>query len=238
MADDNTQADEQPVAPEAEADVAAVTEEPAKPARRSRAKKAAEPVAEETAPEAEAADEAPAADPEPPADEVPAADEAAVAEEETAPAVEEPAPAAAEAPAAEDAEAKPAPAARAKKTAEPAAEAPKPKRTPRQKPLKKAARPKERKPHVREPRPVPVEGRRKERRGIVVSAAMDKTITIRIDSAKPHPKYHKIVRRSTRLHVHDERNEAGVGDVVRIVETRPLSKLKRWRMVEIVEKAK
>ncbi len=88
------------------------------------------------------------------------------------------------------------------------------------------------------PKPVKVEGRRKERRGIVVSAAMDKTITIRIDSAKPHPKYHKIVRRSTRLHVHDERNEAGVGDVVRIVETRPLSKLKRWRMVEIVEKAK
>ena len=91
---------------------------------------------------------------------------------------------------------------------------------------------------MREPRPLKAEGRRKERRGIVVSAAMDKTITIRIDSAKPHPKYHKIVRRSTRLHVHDERNEAGVGDVVRIVETRPLSKLKRWRMVEIVEKAK
>jgi small subunit ribosomal protein S17 len=131
----------------------------------------------------------------------------------------------------------PARAARAKK-AEPADEAAKPKRTPRAKPLKKEARPKERKPHVREPRPLPVEGRRKERRGIVVSAAMDKTITIRIDSAKPHPKYHKIVRRSTRLHVHDERNEAGVGDVVRIVETRPLSKLKRWRMVEIVEKAK
>jgi small subunit ribosomal protein S17 len=141
------------------------------------------------------------------------------------------------APAAEEPAAKPARAARAKK-AEPADEAAKPKRTPRAKPLKKEARPKERKPHVREPRPLPVEGRRKERRGIVVSAAMDKTITIRIDSAKPHPKYHKIVRRSTRLHVHDERNEAGVGDVVRIVETRPLSKLKRWRMVEIVEKAK
>ncbi len=139
---------------------------------------------------------------------------------------------------ADEPEAKPARAPRAKKAAEPADAAPKPKRTSRPKPLKKDARPKERKPHVREPRPLPVEGRRKERRGIVVSAAMDKTITIRIDSAKPHPKYHKIVRRSTRLHVHDERNEAGVGDVVRIVETRPLSKLKRWRMVEIVEKAK
>jgi len=160
--------------------------------------------------------------------------------EEAAPVAEEAAPVAEEAaPVAEDPEAKPARAPRAKKAAQPAAEAAKPKRTPRAKPLKKEARqPKERKPHVREPRPLPVEGRRKERRGIVVSAAMDKTITIRIDSAKPHPKYHKIVRRSTRLHVHDERNEAGVGDVVRIVETRPLSKLKRWRMVEIVEKAK
>jgi len=79
----------------------------------------------------------------------------------------------------------------------------------------------------------------KGRRGAVIAVPPGKTrITIRIDSAKPHPKYHKIVRRSTRLHAHDERNEAGVGDVVRIVETRPLSKLKRWRMIEIVEKAK
>jgi small subunit ribosomal protein S17 len=91
---------------------------------------------------------------------------------------------------------------------------------------------------VRLPKPEHERGRRNELQGTVVSAAMDKTITIRIDHAKPHPKYHKIVRRSTRLHAHDERNEAGVGDVVRIVETRPLSKLKRWRMVEIVEKAK
>ena len=160
-----------------------------------------------------------------------------MAEEEAAPTADASADAEG-APQAEEPEAKPARAPRAKKAAEPADAAPKPKRTSRPKPLKKDARPKERKPHVREPRPLPVEGRRKERRGIVVSAAMDKTITIRIDSAKPHPKYHKIVRRSTRLHVHDERNEAGVGDVVRIVETRPLSKLKRWRMVEIVEKAK
>jgi small subunit ribosomal protein S17 len=171
---------------------------------------AEEPVAEE--PVAEEAAEPAAADA--PAEEAPA--------EEAAP--EEPA-------------AKPARAARAKKPAEDAEEAPK-KRTPRAKPIKKAERPKERKPHVRVPKPVKAEGNRKERRGIVVSAAMDKTITIRIDSAKPHPKYHKIVRRSTRLHAHDERNEAAIGDVVRIVETRPLSKLKRWRMVEIVEKAK
>ena len=79
---------------------------------------------------------------------------------------------------------------------------------------------------------------RKERRGVVVSSKPDKTITVRVDSAKPHPKYLKIVRRSIRLHVHDERNEANVGDVVRVIETRPLSKLKRWRLTEILERAK
>ncbi len=61
---------------------------------------------------------------------------------------------------------------------------------------------------------------------------------IRVDSAKPHPKYLKIVRRSVRLHAHDEQNEANLGDVVKIVETRPLSKLKRWRLIEILERAK
>ena len=80
--------------------------------------------------------------------------------------------------------------------------------------------------------------RRKERRGVVVSDKMDKTVVVRVDSAKPHPKYQKIVRHSTRLHAHDERNEAHVGDVVRIVETRPLSKTKRWRLVDVVEKAR
>ncbi len=79
---------------------------------------------------------------------------------------------------------------------------------------------------------------RKERRGIVVSSKPDKTITVRVDSAKPHPKYLKIVRRSVKLHVHDERNEANPGDTVRVVETRPLSKLKRWRLTEILERAK
>ena len=74
--------------------------------------------------------------------------------------------------------------------------------------------------------------------GVVVSSKPDKTITVRVDSAKPHPKYLKIVRRSIKLHVHDERNEANVGDTVRVVETRPLSKLKRWRLTEILERAK
>ena len=78
----------------------------------------------------------------------------------------------------------------------------------------------------------------KVRQGIVVSDKADKTITVRIDIARRHPTYEKVVRRSRTLHAHDEQNEAGAGDTVRIVETRPLSKLKRWRLVEIVEKAK
>ncbi len=78
----------------------------------------------------------------------------------------------------------------------------------------------------------------KVRQGIVVSDKADKTITVRIDIARRHPTYEKVVRRSRTLHAHDERNEAGAGDTVRIIETRPLSKLKRWRLVEVVEKAK
>jgi small subunit ribosomal protein S17 len=88
-------------------------------------------------------------------------------------------------------------------------------------------------------RPVPtrVPGR-KERRGVVVSSAMDKTVVVRIDAVKVHSVYGKVVRRSTKLHVHDEHNSAGVGDLVRVVETRPLSATKRWRLLEILEKAK
>ncbi len=78
----------------------------------------------------------------------------------------------------------------------------------------------------------------KVRQGIVVSNKGDKSITVRIDFARRHPTYEKIVRRSRTLHAHDERNEAGEGDVVRVVETRPLSKTKRWRLVEVMEKAK
>jgi small subunit ribosomal protein S17 len=78
----------------------------------------------------------------------------------------------------------------------------------------------------------------KTRQGIVVSDKGDKSITVRIDFARRHPTYEKIVRRSRTLHAHDERNEAGEGDVVRVVETRPLSKTKRWRLVNVVEKAR
>jgi len=96
----------------------------------------------------------------------------------------------------------------------------------------------ERKPITRLPKSEHARGRRQERLGSVVSAAGDKTIVVRVDTAKAHPMYKKVIRRSTRLHAHDERNEAKVGDIVRVVETRPLSKLKRWRLQEIVEAAK
>ena len=79
---------------------------------------------------------------------------------------------------------------------------------------------------------------RKERRGVVVSDAADKTIVVRIDVAQKHERYGKVVRRSSKLHVHDEQNTAGIGDLVRVVETRPLSATKRWRLLEVLEKAK
>jgi small subunit ribosomal protein S17 len=78
----------------------------------------------------------------------------------------------------------------------------------------------------------------KVRQGVVVSDKGEKSITVRIDIARRHPTYEKIVRRSRTLHAHDERNEAGEGDIVRVIETRPLSKTKRWRLVDVVEKAK
>ena len=78
----------------------------------------------------------------------------------------------------------------------------------------------------------------KSRQGTVVSNKADKTITVRIDIVSRHPTYEKIVRRSSKLHAHDERNEANEGDVVRLIETRPLSRTKRWRLAEILEKAK
>jgi small subunit ribosomal protein S17 len=95
-----------------------------------------------------------------------------------------------------------------------------------------------RKPIVRLEKPGQERGRRQERQGTVVSDAMDKTIVVSVDVIKAHPKYKKVVRRSTKFHAHDERNEAKVGDVVRIVETRPLSKQKRWRLAEVLEVAK
>src|SRR5213596_3141804 len=96
----------------------------------------------------------------------------------------------------------------------------------------------ERKPIARTPKPESERGRRQERRGVVVSSAMDKTIVVKVDTIKAHPRYKKVVRRSAKFHAHDEQNSANVGDVVRIVETRPLSKTKHWRLVQIVEAAR
>jgi small subunit ribosomal protein S17 len=151
-------------------------------------------------------------------------DSAAVAAEEAAPA--------AEAPAAE----------------EPAAPVAQPEPKKKRKRLPRAERPKkgrrtrtpstERKPIVRLPKPEAARGRTQERRGVVVSSAMDKTIVVKVDVIKSHPRYKKVVRRSVKFHAHDEQNAANVGDVVRIVETRPLSATKRWRLAEIVEAAK
>ncbi len=210
---------EEPVA-EVVADEPAVVEEPA-------AEVAEEPA---EAPVVEVV----AAEPEVAVEDV--AEAAPVAEVEPEPVVEKPAaeaPVAAEAPAA---------------AAEPAAPAPqsgpkvKKKRLPRgERPTKGRVvrvKPETRKPIVRLEKPEHERGRSQERQGKVISDAMEKTIVVKVDTIKAHRKYKKVVRRSNTFHVHDESNAAKVGDVVRIVETRPLSKTKRWRLAEIVEAAK
>jgi small subunit ribosomal protein S17 len=175
-----------------------------------------EPAGEETSPEAPAAD-APTSEAETPAEE-PAA-------EETSP--EAPAAAAPTAEAEAPAEAEP------KKKRK---RLPRSQRHKHSKPVRE--RPAERKPLTRTPQPESDRGRRQERRGVVVSSAMDKTIVVRVESIKAHQRYKKVVRRSVKFHAHDEQNVANVGDVVRIVETRPISKSKHWRLVEVVEAAR
>ena len=113
---------------------------------------------------------------------------------------------------------------------------PRSQRRQRTKPVREQA--KTRKAIARTPKPEAERGRRQERRGVVVSDKADKTIVVKVDVIKSHQRYKKVVRRSVKFHAHDEQNSAGVGDTVRIVETRPLSKQKRWRLAEIVEKAK
>jgi ribosomal protein uS17 len=231
----------EPVAEEtaapAEAEKTPVAEEPA-----SEPEPVAEPAAEEPAAEEPATEEPVAEEPAPeePAAEEPAAEELAAEE----PASEEPV---AEEPVAEEpaAATKPEPAAEA--PAEAAAPAqptakPKRKRLPRSQ-RHKHSKPKRERPATRSaitrlPKPEHVRGRRQERRGVVVSNAMDKTIVVKVDTVKAHPKYKKVVRRSNRFHAHDEQNTAKVGDLVRIVETRPLSKTKNWRLAEVLEEAK
>ena len=108
----------------------------------------------------------------------------------------------------------------------------------RQRPRPKREPAAKRKPITRTPKPEGERGQRQERRGVVVSDKGDKTIVVKVDVIKSHPRYKKVVRRSVKFHAHDEQNNAGIGDTVRIVETRPLSKTKRWRLAEVVEKAK
>jgi small subunit ribosomal protein S17 len=189
-----------------------------------------EPTAEAETP---AAEEAPVEEPvaDAPADE-PVAEEP-VAEEAAAeePVAEAPA---AEAPAAEpEAPAAPAPQSQPKKKSKRLPRSLRPQKT---RPKREVAT--ERKPISREEKPEHDRGRRQERRGVVVSDAMDKTIVVKVESIRSHPKYKKVIRRSTKFHAHDEQNSAHVGDIVRIVETRPLSKTKNWRLAEIVEAAK
>ena len=83
-----------------------------------------------------------------------------------------------------------------------------------------------------------VRGMRKTRTGVVVSDKMDKTVVVAIEDHVRHPLYGKIVKRTYKLKAHDEENQCGIGDTVRVMETRPLSKDKRWRLVEIIERAK
>ena len=83
-----------------------------------------------------------------------------------------------------------------------------------------------------------VRGRRKERVGYVVSDKMEKTVVVQVSDLTQHPLYKKTIQRRVRFQAHDEENVCGVGDLVRIMETRPISKSKRWRVVEVVEKAK
>ena len=210
MADENVNETDETETPADEAVDETVAEAPAEEQPAVEAEEAPAEADDPVAddPVAEAADEAPAESPEP------------VAQPE----------AAAEAPA-ED--------------ATPAAQSgpkPKRKRLPRSE-RPKRTRPKrvpatERKPIVRLEKPEHDRGRRQERQGIVVSDAMEKTIVVRVDVVKAHPRYKKVVRRSVKFHAHDETSQAKVGDVVRIVETRPLSKTKRWRLAEVVEAAK
>ena len=176
--------------------------------------------------------------------ETPAPEEAPAVEDTPEPEAEAPveeAPAAGKAPAAEEAPAAP---------AEEAAPAfvPGEKRKKRLKHIPRSARRTrtktkreqggERKPIVRLEKPEHDRGRRQERRGVVVSNAMDKTIVVKVESIRSHPKYKKVIRRSTKFHAHDEQNQAHVGDVVRIVETKPLSKTKNWRLAEVLEVAR
>jgi small subunit ribosomal protein S17 len=217
----NEQVEETPEAEETPAVDAEASETPPEPDPETPPEEPGPPVPEPTSPEPT---------PEPVPEPIAEAEETPVAEAEDAPA-EEAAPE--EGPAEETTPEEPAaPAATAKKKRK------RVRRSDRRKRPKTREQATERKPIVRLPKPEHDRGRRQERRGVVVSAAMDKTIVVRVDVVKAHPKYKKVVRRSQRFHAHDEQNQAKAGDIVRIIETRPLSKTKNWRLAEVVEVAR
>jgi small subunit ribosomal protein S17 len=190
---------------------------------------ASEEVSDTEVPETSDAPEEPVSD---------TSDEAAVAEEaadvsdtsDAAPAAADETPAADEAPAADETPAAPVKPSRSQR------HVPRTARRTRTKVVRE--KPATRKAITRTEKPDYERGRRQERRGVVVSDKADKTIIVKVDVIKSHPKYKKVIRSTVKFHAHDEANTAGVGDKVRIVETRPLSKLKHWRLAEIVEKAK
>ncbi len=241
MADDTTDENDETTAdaPEAEAPEPAA-EAPVEPA-------AEEPAAEEPAAEEPAAEE--------PAAEEPAAEEPAAEE----PAAEEPAADADDVPAEPAEQLSPKEVRRRRRSAHTGTV--QPPRTPeerhaervagradkaarrRTRRLAERAKAAERRKGAPAPEPLPpvhapVEGKRRVRQGIVVSDKAAKTITVRIDVARRHRRYEKIVRSSSTVHAHDENNDAHEGDVVRVVESRPLSRSKRWTLVEVVERAR
>ena len=190
------------------------------------------PAAEaETVEEGTPAEPEASVEPEATAEPEPEPEPEATAEPEPEAPAEEPA---AEAPAAEA----PAPAPPAQEPARtrPRKHVPRSARRTRTKPQRE--RPKTRKPIIRLDKPEHERGRRQERRGVVVSDAMDKTIVVKVESVRAHQRYKKVIRRSVKFHAHDEQNQAHVGDLVRIVETKPLSKTKCWRLAEVLEQAK
>jgi small subunit ribosomal protein S17 len=215
MADEeqNEQTNAPEETPETPVEPEASAETPPEPDPEAPPEEPGPPVPEPEAPE-------PTPEPAPPTEPVAEAEEATVAEGGEAPVEEQPAGAAAE------------PKKKRKRV-------PRSERRQRPKPPRgRAGEPGTRAEITKTPHPDRPRGRRQERRGVVVSAAMDKTIVVRVDVVKAHPRYKKVVRRSQRFHAHDEQNQAKAGDIVRIVETRPLSKTKNWRLAEVVEAAR
>jgi small subunit ribosomal protein S17 len=211
MADEEQQNEQQPEETQTPVEPEAAAETPAEPDPEAPPEEPGPPVPEPESPE-------PTPEPAPPGEPVAEGEAAPVAAEgEEAPADEQPEPVS--------------PPAKKKRKRAPRSQR-------RQRPRPKREPTGERKPITRLPKPEAERGRRQERRGVVVSAAMDKTIVVRVDVVKSHPRYKKVVRRSQKFHAHDEQNQAKPGDVVRIVETRPLSKTKNWRLAEVVEAAR